>query len=216
MDNRPQDETAQTLLDDADFLRLMEAEYKNAPTPVDELDKKRTWSDIKKTISRKKSRIHPSLLLVAAALLGFLPFVKIIRNQDELGMKGTELEASVQLDIQLLNADGRPKAIEQLVVGQTLIFRVNSPTASYMAVALQIDAGQPKVQFQPESPITGLDQILGAKEQVFVYQLDQPGQTLRFCLLAATRRDQLQQQIKHLAQHWPRQGGKHCQTLVVP
>jgi hypothetical protein len=216
MDNKPRDETSQTLLDDADFLRLMEAEYKSAKASVDELEKQRSWSDIRKKISTRKTRFHRGLLLVAAVILGFIPFATMMQKPDELAMKGHGPEADVQLEIQLLNAEGRPVTLEKILVGQTLVFKVSSPTASYIALALQIDSAHPEVQFQPERPIAGQDQILAADNQAFVYQLDQSGQTLKFCLLAARTREDLQHKMENLSQQWPRIGAQHCQTLVVP
>ncbi|HYX34672.1 MAG TPA: hypothetical protein VE954_16360 [Oligoflexus sp.] len=215
MDNNPRDETSQTLLDDADILRLMEAEYKNSQTPVDELEKQRIWSGIKRQLPTKRTKFHRGWLLVAAVVLGLAPLVKILDNQDELGIKGMTSETDARLEIQLLNVDGRPQKVEQGHVGQTLLFKVSSPTASYLALALQIDGGIPEVQFQLHSPVTGQDQILAEQEQAFVYQLDQPGQTLKFCLLATRNRDDLQQRMDNLMQHWPRIGAKLCQTLSV-
>jgi hypothetical protein len=139
-----------------------------------------------------------------------------MQSQDELQIKGHGPEANVELKIQLLNADGRPEAVDQALVGQTLLFRVSSPTTSHLALALQIDSDPPRLQFQTESPFIGLDQTLAADGQAFVYQVDQSGQTLKFCLLAASNGDDLQQQIKNLEQQWPRIGAKFCQTLVVP
>jgi hypothetical protein len=215
MDNKPPREKDSSLLDDADFLRLMEAEYKNSQTPIHELEKQKTWTEIKKKISAKRTRFHRGWLLVAAVILGFIPFVTMRHNQDELGIKGHGPEVDVQLEIQGLNAEGRPEMIDQPFVGQTLVFKVSSLTSSYLALAVQIDSGHPEVQIQTESPITGQDQILATEGQAFVYELDQPGQTLKFCLLAAHNRDELQLKIKNLVQHWPRIGAKFCQTLVV-
>ncbi len=213
MDHKTSDEDHK-LLNDADFLRLMEAEYQNSQVLVNELEKKQTWAAIQKKISSKTS-FHRGWLLVAAALLAFIPFVKL-RQQDDLGIKGRGPEADVALSIQSLNAEGRPEMIEELKTGQTLIFKVSSSTASYLALVLQIDAGQPVVQFQVEAPWMGQDQILAVDGQAFVYQVDQSGQTLKFCLLTATNREDLQQKMANLTQHWPEIGAKHCQTLVVP
>ncbi len=214
MDHKTSDED-QKLLNDADFLRLMEAEYQNSQVPVNELEKKRIWAGLQKKVSSKKTRFHRGWLLVAAAILGFIPFVKL-QQQDDLGIKGQEPQADVALSIQSLDAEGHSGMIEELKTGQTLIFKISSPTASYLALVLQINAGQPLVQFQVETPWMGQDQVLAVDGQAFVYQVDQSGQTLKFCLLAAPNREDLQQKMKNLAQYWSEIGAKHCQTLVVP
>ena len=216
MDIKPEETVPQILLDDADFLRLMEAEYKNSNLAVDEIEKQKIWSSIKKKRPTKKNSIHHIWLLAATVLLACLPLLKFIPGEDELHIKGHGPEANVKLNIQLLNTDGRIEALEQPRVGQTLLFKVSSPTASHLALTLQIDADPPKLQLHAGSPVTGLDQILAADGQAFVYQVDQSGQTLKFCLLAARSGDDLQQQIQNLEQQWSRIGAKFCQTLVIP
>jgi hypothetical protein len=213
-DNTPNEPT-RPLLDDADFLRLMEAEYKNSAAPVDALEKRKIWAQLQKQIRPQPRGSGKAWLLVAALVMGLVPFIRILDDKDELGIKGQAPRPQVSLEINVLNADHSLQKLEEAESGQTLLFKVSSPTASYLALALQVDQGIPDLRFRREDALIGRDQLLGQQGQTYAYQLDHRGQSLKFCLVAAADPKELDRLLNNLPQEWSRMGADSCQTVSV-
>lgn len=214
MNDKSADEPARPLLNEADFLRLMEAEYKNSAPPVDAVEKQRVWSHLQKQVRPQRRGFGKIWLLVAALVVGLVPFIGKLDDRDELGIKGQAPQPQVSFEINVLNADHSLKKLDVAERGQTLIFQVSSPTASYLALALQVDQGVPELRFRREEALIG-DQLLGQLGQTYAYQLDHQAQSLKFCLIAAADPQELNRLLERLQQEWPRMGADSCQTVSV-
>lgn len=224
-DNSPNEKPA--LLNNDDFVLLVESEFQNRGRPEDELSKKKVWdrlnsglfSDLSPDILKAKhTRRSARLSLAIAALLviSLAPLLWFIDGREETRFKGTGTTPYAALHAYSIDNTGVLTATTgSHAQGTTLVFKVDTTQPLVLGLAMMQNSIGPKLAFISEDTAPGNGRILQQDGNTYGYKLEPEDRSIRFCVVAAVTKTALQQQLVSLDQTWRGLPAESCIEIVT-
>lgn len=208
-----------SLLDDEQFMALIESEYHQQGRPLDELAKQKAWNalqsrindnasvgnpeqDIAKTVSARVSSVL-SLAAAAVMVLALVPMLSSYPVSTMERSKGADDFPLVNISAFALQSNGEIRGFRGAQApGTTIVFKVDLPRQYALALAMTKDNGRPEVRYRTTAVEPGMGQLLQAGGTVYGYRLESADQRLTFCAIAAENERKLGQRIRLLTRIW--------------
>ena len=177
------------LLDDSDFVKLMEIEFSKTKLSIDELEKRKIWNKLEEKINRTRQRRYRHWISIGATalvVLSLLPVFFGTTNFDSTRIKGASEIYSPKLSVYALSDSGELlMTTGQNKVGESLVFKVSADHGGALALGLVKNNGELKIHFMTDSFHAGGRRLLQRDENTYAYMIEPLDQTLRFCVAMA-------------------------------
>lgn len=221
-------EPSAPLLDDDDFTALMDAEFNAQNIPGDELRKQKIWnrldSQLPQTSPPKKESVKDnpaitSFAVAAVLLIMILPAMLLDRPYDDSAererIKGTPAYTPVLLHAFKMDTAGRlHSSTGAHRVGDTIVFKAVGHATS-AALLLSRNGSPPEIRFIGDIGNNPAMQLLQTSNKVYGYMVEPRDRQLRFCMVPAENKTQLQRKLQHTGQLWNSIPAASCVDITV-
>jgi hypothetical protein len=209
------------LLNDEEFVTIMEHEYQDLGRPQNEIAHKRLWNALESDlfssnpghepgldsqISRTISESLVNIVSVAAAavlLLSIVPLFSDNRLYSVDRIKGIGDFPLVNISAFVVKDDGELQAASgQLGRGTTLVFKIDTPKPVAVALAMSKADKPPQVRFRTDIMTSGAGQLLTDDGRVYGYELEVGDRQLKICAIASENEKSLSRRLRLIARVW--------------
>ncbi len=209
-----------SLLDDAEFATLMDAEYRAGNQPVDDIVKERLWQRIRKRQTSTRRRWQKWAPLAAAAALVLIVAPVLLHQETEMPAQRAKGNAAgdivVLLEAFIVDAEGQLHSYQQAVPpGTTLVFKTKASRPGYLALAMARPDTAPAVRFSTRVRRPGIAELLERDGRSYGYQFEASDRDLRFCVVGTQTEQDLQARTETLQDDWQYLIGHACVVVGV-
>ena len=237
-------ENDHSLLNESDFVSLMEAELAASNPDADETAKQRSWNNIQSSLNTTQSSTGDThaepenansrikyYYSVAASLLVLAITLPIFFNTSNFPSDGSNnrnhpdaLERSkglndvISINLTIYTLDKTGKLVHsngQHKVGTTLLFKVHSSRNGIATVITSRNGHLSNNGFLYDVSQEKLGQLLSRRDQVYGYMVEPTDKILQFCIFATETKTTLNAAISSLDKTWARLAGSACSTINV-
>ena len=222
----------QPLLDDTDFVALIEAEFDVQQTPSDALRKQRIWNNLDSHLdepARKSKRFSSenpgitSFAVAAILMIVIIPALMLDRRfaltdtiQQHERNKGQTLSTPVSLSAYEYTVDGALLPFKGAnKAGKTIVFKAETDHIATAALILSRNNASPEVRFIGDISNTASMQLLHNDNKVYGYMLEPDDNLLRFCIVQAKNKTLLQREIRMIDNWWTSLPSSSCVNITV-
>lgn len=237
-------ESDHSLLNESDFVSLMEAELAASNPDRDDTSKQRTWNNIqsslshtqhdtgntaqgqKKSISRITyySYIAATFLILAITLPVFFNDINPLNDGSNKNIQQEALERikgineTINVNLTIYTLDKTGKLIHsngQHNVGTTLLFKVHSPKNGIATIITSRNGNLSNNGFLYDISQKKLGQLLSHRDKIYGYMVEPTDKILQFCIFATESKTSLNAAISSLDRTWAHLDGSACSTINV-
>jgi hypothetical protein len=173
--------------------------------------------ELEHKVSRKISETITNVVSLMAAAVLLLAIVPMFANNAVFNserIKGMGDFPLVNISAFVVKKDGelRPaKAAEN--VGATLVFKVDLPKDSNIALAMSKAGDRPKVRYRAGKLSPGVGQLLEKDGRIYGYLLEHGDHRLKVCAIASENEKILSRRLRLLSRVWDRLPSASCVSV---
>ena len=213
-------------MSDDECVSLIEAEYDQQNSPVDEIGKKQVWENVLAEINSNDKMLKPNtiavrkwlpLAAVALLVLSVIPLYYLIQPDNSVTrMKGIAEIPVVRLSVYEIDVSGQlstSTGVHEL--GSTIVFKYDAPRTVALALAMSRDGLQPEIRFINNAALPGNRVLLQKNDKTYGYMLEPLDKKIRFCVIAAENEAALKARLSVINQEWVNLAAESCITIYV-
>ena len=205
------------LMDDKNFVDLMEAEYQQQKSIDDALEKQKIWNALeKKTNKSKNIKTWVPLAAVATLIITLVPGIFFKPTDDISRVKGSSQLITVSIENYLLKENGSISPLPAIVnAGDTIVFKTHLEAEGIIAFGYAKNDQDPAIRFITQRTAPGKLILLKREGRTFGYSVDTDDKTLQFCAIAAGSIETLLKSITDLPTVWKSLPANSCGSITI-
>lgn len=186
------------LINDEEWVDLLEARYQAQGRPVDDVSKARTWKKLEQKLVKPTPRRLAPWAALAAGLLAVVGVTHWLNQPVAWREKGQLNVIPVNLTPYRLSPDGSTTPLSDApVVGDTIVFRAHASQNGVYAVIIREDDAAPRVSIQENTKITNEETLLTKSGSIYAIHIE-AGVETTVCVIAMPDAETLAKQLQTL------------------
>jgi len=206
-----------SLINDDDFVELMEARFQQSLSHNNEVNKHIVWKKLKKQISQTqfKQKWLP-FASVAMLIIAILPTIFLAPQDSTMREKGESTLQDPIIDVRKLSTLGKLIPLpESPNSNDTLILKAKLASEGVVALILEKNNNMANVRFISDKLTAGDSLVLKRKKRTYGYTIEPTDRRLRFCLLSASNYNLLKIKINQLNKHLALINKNACRLIEI-